>query len=79
MRAAALGHLGRIAEARADARMFLESIRGNWFGAEAATDEAIAHWMLHQYPIARAADWERLRDGLWLAGLPVESLAYAQW
>ena len=78
-RAAALAHLGRIAKATKDAQLFLDGIKRNWFGTAAATDATITCWMLHQYPIARASDWERLRDGLRLAGLPTGSLAYAQW
>jgi DNA-binding SARP family transcriptional activator len=69
-RAAAFAHLGRKAEASAEGGRFLSRIRGNWFGAEPATDQAIVRWLLHLYPIRRREDWERLRDGLAGAGLP---------
>src|SRR3712207_8529172 len=35
-----------------------------------SSDEAITRWLLHLYPISRRDDWERLRDGLRIAGLP---------
>lgn len=70
-RTAALAQLGRTAEAAAEAERFLSRIRANWFGAAPATDTAIVRWLLHLYPIRRRADWERLRDGLQTAGLPV--------
>jgi class 3 adenylate cyclase/DNA-binding SARP family transcriptional activator len=78
-RAAALAQLGEIRAAAEDAAAFLASIRANWFGAGPATDEAILRWMLHLYPISRREDWERLRDGLRLAGMPVEAIEYRSW
>lgn len=78
-RAAALGHLGRIDEAAAQARGFLVAIRENWFGVEPATDEAIVRWLLHLYPISRREDWTRLRDGLLLAGLPIGGAEHHKW
>jgi DNA-binding SARP family transcriptional activator len=69
-RTAALAHLGREAEAAAEARRFLSRTRASWFGAGPATDEAIVNWLLHLYPLRRCDDWERLRDGLVAAGLP---------
>jgi tetratricopeptide (TPR) repeat protein len=69
-RTAALAHLGRTDEAAAEGARFLSRIRANWFGAEPATDGIIVSWLLHLYPIRRRADWERLRDGLRIAGLP---------
>ena len=69
-RTAALAHLGRTDEAAAEGARFLSRIRANWFGDKPATDEAIVGWLLHLYPIRRRSDWERLRDGLQMAGLP---------
>lgn len=69
-RTAALAHLGRTNEAAAEGARFLSRIRANWFGDKPATDEAIVGWLLHIYPLRRLADWERLRDGLQMAGLP---------
>jgi len=45
--------------------------RLNWFGSTPPTDIAIARWWLqayHQPP----RDWERLRDGIHGAGVPVD-------
>jgi tetratricopeptide (TPR) repeat protein len=76
---AALGHLGRREEARAEAERYVERIRSKWFGSEPATDRNVARWTLHSYPIKRAADWERFRDGLALAGMPVSELVHGAW
>jgi tetratricopeptide (TPR) repeat protein len=78
-RSAALAHLGRLEEAAADAARFLAGIRANWFGTGPPADEAIVRWFLHLYPLSRRADWERLRDGLALAGLSTGSAAYEEW
>jgi DNA-binding SARP family transcriptional activator len=75
-RAAALAHLGRTEEAAAEGARFLSRIRANWFGDKPATNEAIVGWLLHIYPIRRRADWERLRDGLQMAGLPTGDSAH---
>jgi tetratricopeptide (TPR) repeat protein len=71
-RTAALAHLGRTAEAAAEGQRFLSRVRANWFGAPPATDGAIVRWLLHLYPIRARADWQRLRDGLQVAGLPAD-------
>jgi hypothetical protein len=78
-RAAALAYLGRAEEAAEDASRFLEQVRANWFGSEPATDEAIMRWMLHLYPMSRREDWERLRDGLRIAGLPTGGIDHHGW
>lgn len=78
-RAAALAHLGRHSEAQAEAEQFLDGVRANWYGAGPATDEAIVRWLLHLYPISRSEDWERLRDGLRLAGLPTGEAQHHGW
>ncbi len=78
-RVAALAHLGDVGQARLEAERFLTGIRGNWFGAEPATDEAIVRWLLHLYPISRREDWERLRDGLRLVGLPTDAAEHHGW
>jgi DNA-binding SARP family transcriptional activator len=78
-RVAALAHLGHIDAAAAEADRFLAGIRANWFGAEPATDQAIVRWLLHLYPISRREDWERLRDGLRLAGLPTDGAEHHGW
>jgi len=78
-RAAALYHLGRRDEAQADARRFLAGIRARWCGSGPPTDEAIGRWLLHLYPIRKAAHWERLRDGIVGAGIPVGDIQHGAW
>ncbi len=77
--AAALHQLGRQREAEEMARQFLEGARAEWFGREDATDEAIGHWFMHLFPIARPAEWERLRDGVVGAGIPVGASRHHGW
>lgn len=78
-RAAALAQLGDTKAAAEEAKTFLQQVRQHWFGADPPTDDAILRWMLHLYPIARREDWERLRDGLGLAGMPVKGIDYRSW
>ena len=78
-RAAALAQLGDTKTAAQEAQTFLQQVRQHWFGADPPTDDAILRWMLHLYPIARREDWERLRDGLGLAGMPVIGIDYRSW
>ena len=68
--AAAHFHAGHRREATHDADRFLSLIRTRWYGALRPTDENIVRWFLHQYPMSRIEDWERLREGLEGAGLP---------
>jgi DNA-binding SARP family transcriptional activator len=77
--AAALFHLGHRKEAAEEAQRFLARIRANWFGVSSPTDETIMQWFLHAYPIRRLKDWERLRDGLAGAGVPVGSMNHHTW
>lgn len=78
-KAAALFHLGRADEAREEAQRFLNSIRSTWFGDKAPDDLEVARWLLHAHPIARREDWERLRDGIHGAGIPVHGLMHHAW
>ncbi|MBR0773597.1 hypothetical protein JQ625_02010 [Bradyrhizobium diazoefficiens] len=77
-KAAALFHLGRTEEARIEASKFLDGIRAGWFG-NTPTDRSIARWFLHAHPIARSEDWERLRDGIGGAGVPVDDIRHHAW
>lgn len=77
--AAALHNLGRAEEASAVAQAFLSAARAAWVAAEEPTDEAIGHWLLHLFPIAREAEWERLRDGVAGAGIPVAASRHHGW
>lgn len=76
---AALGHLGVRDEAIAEARRYVERIRAGWFGSEPATDDNIARWTMHCFPIRRREDWEHFRDGLAAGGLQVARLAHDSW
>ena len=78
-KAAALVQLRRADEAKAQMPRFFEQIRERWNGKEPASDPAIARWFLHVHPIHLNGDWERLRDGLAAAGMPVAGLAHGVW
>ncbi len=71
-KSAALSHLKRRNQARAEAQKFLAVTRGNWRGSSNPSDAEIAKWLLHCFPIRDQKVWKRLRDGLALAGVPVE-------
>ncbi|MEM1314159.1 MAG: hypothetical protein AAGI51_06380, partial [Pseudomonadota bacterium] len=75
-RAAALAHMGRPEEAREEAAACLETVAGRWRGPRAPEPRQATRWMLHLFPIRREADWNHLRDGLAMAGMPVETSAF---
>jgi hypothetical protein len=78
-KAAALFRLGRHQEARAEADRFIAAIRSFWFGSAPPTDETIARWFLHLYPISERPVWESLRDGIAGAGIPVSGIEHHGW
>ncbi len=78
-RAASLARLGRRDEAVAAAQRFLRGIRGNWHGTTEPDDAEITRWLLHLYPMRNPAEWNRLRDGVAMAGLPVAGLRHGDW
>ncbi|NKC31193.1 BTAD domain-containing putative transcriptional regulator [Falsiroseomonas selenitidurans] len=78
-RAAALWNLGRQEAARAAAARFFKMVRAAWVGSAPAEEEAMARWLLHQYPFAEAASWERLRRGVGGAGIRAEGLRFGAW
>ncbi len=69
-RAATLGHLGRLDEARADGQRFVRSTAERWQGAPPPDAGECCAWILDTTPLRLATDRERLRQGLRLAGLP---------
>jgi DNA-binding SARP family transcriptional activator/TolB-like protein len=77
--AAALFHLGQEAEATDEAQRFLADARLSWVGMPSPTDAMITQWFLHLFPIRRREDWERLRDGLRGAGMPVRGMEHHAW
>ena len=78
-RAAALYHLGEREAAIRDAERFLAGVRRRWFSQAPPTEAAIGRWLLHLYPISKAEHWEKLRDGVAGAGIPVAGLAHHAW
>jgi len=68
-RAAALAHLGRVDEARTQARHFVDLIRPMWRGKATPTDATIVRWFLHCFPFRDPATRASLRSGLAAAGL----------
>jgi hypothetical protein len=39
----------------------------------------MVRWLLHLYPIRRAEEWNRLRDGIAAAGLPTYGARHGDW
>jgi len=78
-RAAALHNLGDSAGARRDAARFFELVRAAWAGPEPATEAAMAHWLLHQYPFSTEENWNRLRHGAAGAGILAARLSFGSW
>ncbi|GAB4394469.1 MAG: trifolitoxin synthesis, TfuA [Kiloniellaceae bacterium] len=68
--AAALAHLGRQQQAEKTAAYFLDFVRQRWRSKDPCSDEEIARWFLHSFPIKEAAARSRLQEGLRKAGLP---------
>jgi hypothetical protein len=76
---AAFGQLGQKEKAKAELGHYVERIRGTWYGKEPATDENILRWTTHCVPLKRREDWEHLRHGLAMAGMPVSDLQHNAW
>lgn len=75
-RAAALAHLGRLPEARAEAERLVERLGRVWAAETSPDPLACARWVLGVLPTRHEAEWLRLRDGLALAGLPAAGLRW---
>ncbi len=73
--AAALAHLGRVSDAKAEWQRFVELVRKDWREDRPQDEGAIADWLLKAFPIRNTADWERLRDGLKIADVPVPAVS----
>lgn len=78
-RAAALHNLGDAAGARRDAQRFFELVRAAWVGPGPATEAAMGHWLLHQYPFSTEENWNRLRRGVAGAGIPAAGTSFGAW
>jgi len=69
--AAALGLLGREAEARNEGAAFLRITEACWAGREPFTPAKAVEWFLHSNRMVRGPPKDELLRGLRLAGLPV--------
>jgi tetratricopeptide (TPR) repeat protein len=75
-RAATLFLSGQADAAKQEAERFLADIRKRWLGPAAPSAEDIGRWFLHLFPINETEHWERLRDGLVGAGIPVSGISH---
>jgi DNA-binding SARP family transcriptional activator len=73
---AALAHLGRLEQARAEIKQVLSRSETGWTGPGRPTAQDVLRWLLQMFPIAVEQDWERLRAGFKAAGAPVDSIAF---
>jgi DNA-binding SARP family transcriptional activator/tetratricopeptide (TPR) repeat protein len=76
---AALGQLGSGQAAASELQRYYQAVRSRWAGGEPASEANIARWLLHMAPIKRVEDWERLQEGLAIAGAPVKGLVHDGW
>jgi DNA-binding SARP family transcriptional activator/tetratricopeptide (TPR) repeat protein len=76
---AAKAHVGRLEEAKAEFEQTLQKVAADWHGLQPPTRVSMTRWLLHVYPIAIRADWERLAAGLAAAGAPVEGIEFGVW
>lgn len=73
----ALYHLGEKDRAAQELKRFYAMVTQRWCGSSQPTEEVMARWFLHLFPMRRAEDWEHLREGLAGAGAPVTGLTPA--
>ena len=76
---AAKAHVGRLDEAKGEFERTLKKVAADWHGQQPPTRASIVRWLLHAYPMAIRADWQRLAAGLALAGAPVEGIEFGVW
>lgn len=67
--AAALAMDGRLDEAAAMVKIFVDLATERWVGVSEPTEHALAAWFLHSFPIRLEEDYELLKEGLARAGL----------
>jgi DNA-binding SARP family transcriptional activator/tetratricopeptide (TPR) repeat protein len=75
-RIAALGNLGREAEAKRAMGHYVERLGAAWQGKHPPTRNHVAHWFLQLFPFSSEAAWSRLRTGLSVAGADVSQSRY---
>lgn len=73
----ALYHLGEKTQAAQELKRFYALVAQRWCGSLQPTEETMAKWFLHLFPMRRTEDWEHLREGLAGAGAPVTGLSPA--
>lgn len=68
---AALAQMGELEEAEHAAAGFVAEMRKRWVQTEAPSNEDIAAWFLHCFPIRDRETWKKLCNGLVAAGVEV--------
>ncbi len=70
-KAAAYAELGETRKARQSAQRLVDVVSRKWRGSGHCDEAAVVAWFLHSFPIRQRTDYDRLRDSLRKAGLPV--------
>ena len=78
-RCASLVQLGQVPQARDLLARAVSAIRAGWGASAPPDDRLIYRWLLHMFPIAVRADWERLRQSLAAAGGLVSGERFGKW
>jgi tetratricopeptide (TPR) repeat protein len=73
---AALAHVDRVSEARQEIDRALARTAADWQGPVEPATRNMIRWLLHMFPIAVEADWERLRVGFAATGAPVDGIGF---
>ena len=75
----AMAQAGRLDEAKAEFGRTLERAAADWHGQQPPTRVSMTRWLLHVFPIALCADWERLAVSLAAAGACIEGIEFGAW
>lgn len=70
-KAATLAKLGATEQAKATMNHFRAHVAKRWTGDEPPTDERMAAWFLHCFPMRSREVWDNLREGVEASGLKV--------
>ncbi|WP_425070103.1 BTAD domain-containing putative transcriptional regulator [Roseibium sp.] len=73
-KSAALGMLGRSAEATQTGEEFITMVRQGWVGTKAPSPEHVVEWFVQIFPFSRDSQKQHLLEGLFRAGLPSKHL-----
>ena len=76
---ASLAQLDRVSQARELLVRVVDAVRAEWTGPTPGDDRLVYRWLLHMFPIAVKADWERLRQSLAAAGGLVDREHFGKW